>query len=545
MSRFRPPARAIILSGFMGTGKTVVGRLLAERWDLEWVETDAVIEQQEGTSIAQIFATHGEQYFRDRETAALREVLRQEGLVLSTGGGMLLRAENVELLQAAGPIVCLRASPETIVERTSATAERPLLDKPDPLAEIKRLLAAREEAYQQADYHLDTDNLTPEDAADRCEQMLATDPRAIFLLPRPVQVQVALGPESYLIHIGAGLLSETGCLFPSPQPARRAGIITTENLVDLYAQSLQDSLADARWEVNLFPVPDGESSKSLHTAELLYADLLDADFDRSSTIFALGGGMVGDLAGFVAATFMRGIDLVQVPTSLLAQVDASVGGKVAVNLPAGKNLVGAFHQPQAVIIDLQTLPTLPQPQFRGGLAEVIKHAAIADAEMFEYLEDNIAGVLAGDRVALKYLLARNCQIKAEVVSQDPHEQGQRVVLNYGHTIGHALERAAEQWEMGHGEAVALGMIAESRLAVELGLAEPQSAQRLRELVQAAGLPTTASGIDLQRAARALSVDKKISAGRLRLPIVPQIGEVQITEQVQLSTLQQAITSLSD
>lgn len=545
MACFRPPASAIILSGFMGTGKTVVGRLLAERCGLKWLETDALIEQQEGTSIAQIFATRGEGYFRDQESIVLRQVLGQESLVLSIGGGMLLCPENVQLLQAAGPIICLHASPQTILERTSATQERPLLDKPDSLAEIKRLLAAREEAYQQADYHLNTNNFTPQQVADHCEEVLATDPRAIFLLPEPVHVEVALGPDSYPIHIGEGLLPEIGRLLSPSEPGRRAGIITTENLVALYAGTVQDSLANGGWEVSLFPVPDGESSKCLSIAEWLYNALLEANFDRTSTVFALGGGMVGDLAGFVAATFMRGIDLVQLPTSLLAQVDASVGGKVAVNLPAGKNLVGAFHQPQAVIIDTQPLQTLPQRQFRCGLAEVIKHAAIADAEMFEYLSHSMPRVLAGHRIALKYLLARNCQIKAEVVSQDPHEHGRRVILNYGHTIGHALERAAGEWDLTHGEAVALGMIVESRLAVELGLAEPHTAERLRELVRAAGLPTTASSIDLQRAAAALSVDKKIAGGRLRLPIVPQIGQVQITEQVQLPVLQQAITNLAD
>jgi len=545
MARFRPPAGAIILTGFMGTGKSQVGRLLAQRWGLKFIETDALIEEQEGTPIAQIFATRGEPYFRDRETAVLRQVLGQEAIVLSTGGGTLLRPENVELLRAAGPIICLQASAETILERITGTDQRPLLNKPDPLAEIKRLLAAREPAYQQADYHLDTDNLAPEQVADRCKDLMIVDPRATFLVPGAVQVAIAMGADSYLIDIDDGLLSSAGQIIPPAEPGRRAGIITSDNLVSLYADTVKDALTSAGWEVSLFPVPDGEASKSLATAEQLYGALLEADFDRSSTIFALGGGVIGDLAGFVAATFMRGIDFVQLPTSLVAQVDASVGGKVAVNLPAGKNLVGAFHQPQAVIIDTQCLQTLPERQLRCGLAEVIKHAALADAELFAYLENNMARIWAGDPIVLKYLLARNCQIKAEVVSRDPHEHGERVILNYGHTVGHALERSASEWDLAHGEAVALGMIAESRLAVELGLAEPETASRLHGLIQQVGLPTSAAGIDLQQAAAALSVDKKIARGRLRWPVVPTIGQVRITADVQLPAFQQALRNLVD
>ncbi len=545
MSRFQPPPQAIILTGFMGTGKSQVGRLLAQRWGLRLVETDALIEEQEGTSIAQIFAQRGEGYFRDLETAILQDILGEERLVISTGGGMLLRPENLQLLRGAGPIICLQATPETILERTSGSAERPLLNQPDPLAEIKRLLSARAEAYQQADYQVDTDDLTLQQIADRCEELLADHPGAVFLVPRPVQVKVDLGPESYAIHIGQDLLAAVGELVPPAKRGRRAGIITSENLVPLYAEVVRDSLDVADWNVSVFPVPDGEASKSLAQAEQLYGALLAADFDRTSTIFALGGGVVGDLAGFVAATFMRGIDHVQLPTSLLAQVDASVGGKVAVNLPAGKNLVGAFHQPRAVIVDIGSLQTLPQRQLRCGLAEIIKHAAIADAEMFGYLEANMANILAGEVVALKYLVARNCQIKAEVVSQDPQERGLRAVLNYGHTIGHALERAATQWDLTHGEAVALGMIAESRLATQLGLAEDETASRLYKLIKQAGLPTEATGIDLQQASAALSVDKKIAHNQLRLPIVPRIGQVQITEDVEMATLQQVLSSLAD
>jgi len=271
--------------------------------------------------------------------------------------------------------------------------------------------------------------------------------------------------------------------------------------------------------------------------------LAEAGFDRSSVVFAVGGGMVGDLAGFVAAVFMRRVEFVQVPTTLLAQVDASVGGKVAVDLPRAKNLVGAFHQPRVVIVDIETLSTLADSQLQSGLGEVVKHAAIADAEMFSYLEENLEQVMARDPVSLKYLLARNCQIKAGVVTADPQEHCRRAVLNFGHTIGHAVERAAPQWQLSHGEAVAVGMVAESEVAVEKKLSEPDVLERLRRLVTHAGLQPDLSGIDPQQAWTAMSADKKLRGGRLRLPVVPRIGQVVLTDQIQLTDLQEAIERL--
>jgi 3-dehydroquinate synthase len=292
-------------------------------------------------------------------------------------------------------------------------------------------------------------------------------------------------------------------------------------------------------------VGSGEASKTLASAEQLCQGMADVELDREAVVFALGGGMIGDLAGFVASVYMRGIALVQVPTSLLAQVDASVGGKVAVDLPRAKNLVGAFHQPRAVLIDLSTLDSLPDEQMRAGLGEAIKHAAIADERMFAYLEGNLDSVIKRDRVALKYVLARNCQIKAAVVAADPQEQDWRAVLNFGHTIGHAVERAALDWRLAHGQAVAVGMIGESRVAVERGLAEPEVVERLGRLCRQAGLLDDIGVINPEQAWAAMAADKKIRLGRLRLPVVPRIGQVTLTEEVQLADLRRALESLAD
>jgi len=339
----RPPAGAIILTGFMGTGKSVVAELLSRRWGLSSVDTDAMIEEQVGASIAEIFATRGEQHFRDIETEILTQLAGQCGLIISTGGGMLLREDNVALLRQMGPIICLHASAETIMQRTSASDQRPLLNRPDPQTEIQQLLADREAAYQQADYHVATDELSVEQAAEAVAEVMRADPRGCLLAAEPVEIPVELGDDSYTIHIGKGLLEAVGDIAALDQAGRRAAVITDDNLAELYASAVAESLERAGWDAHLFAVPSGEGSKTLGTAGQLCEQLAEAGLDRSSVVFAVGGGMVGDLAGFVAAVFMRGLEFVQVPTTLLAQVDASVGGKVAVDLPRGKNLVGAFH----------------------------------------------------------------------------------------------------------------------------------------------------------------------------------------------------------
>ncbi|MCK4323756.1 MAG: 3-dehydroquinate synthase [Armatimonadetes bacterium] len=539
----RPPADAIILTGFMGTGKSVVAKLLSRRWGLRSIDTDAMLEKQVGASIAEIFATRGEQHFRDLETQVLTQLAGQHGLIVSTGGGILLREDNVELLRQMGPVICLHASAETIMQRTAASSERPLLNRPDPQTDIQQLLAERDAAYQQADYHVATDELSVEQAAEAVAEAMRADPRGCLLAPEPVEIPVELGDDSYTIHIGNGLLEAVGEIAAPDQAGHRAAVITDDNLEELYASAVAESLERAGWDVALFVVPSGEGSKTLASAGQLCEQLAEAGLDRSGVVFAVGGGMVGDLAGFVAAVYMRGIPFIQVPTTLLAQVDASVGGKVAVDLPRAKNLVGAFHQPQAVIVDIETLSTLSGGQFQSGLAEVIKHAAIADAEMFSYLAENLEQVIGRDPASLKYLLARNCQIKAEVVTADPHEQGQRAVLNFGHTIGHALERAAPQWQLSHGEAVAVGMVAESEVAVKKALSEPDVPERLRRLVTQAGLQPDLTGIDPQQAGTAMSADKKLRGGRLRLPVVPRIGQVILTDQIQLADLQEAIERL--
>lgn len=360
--------------------------------------------------------------------------------------------------------------------------------------------------------------------------------------PEARVVGVELGAERYDIHVGARLLDRLGELVP-PRVGAKGVLVTCDGLPGEYASRCLASLTAAGWVVSSVVVPDGEQSKSLDQVRAIYEHCLDMGLDRGSTVFALGGGVVSDLAGFAAATYMRGIAFVPVPTTLLSQVDASVGGKTAVDLPRAKNVVGAFHQPVAVVIDTTTLTTLPDREFRSGMAEVVKHAAIADAELFAWLEARGSSDLRRDSDEIVEVVARNCRIKAEVVVSDPRETGRRACLNFGHTIGHALEVAATGWGLRHGEAVALGMVAESEMAVRLGLAEPDVPRRLRAVLQAHGLATEIGQWNPEVARAAITHDKKVVNGRLRLPLVPAIGQVTIAEDVAVAELLDALDGL--
>ena len=527
----RPPARAVCLVGFMGAGKTETGRLLADLLGLPLVDTDDLIEARAGRTIREIFDADGEFAFRDLEHAALREALGGPSAVVATGGGIMLRPDNVNLMHDAGPIVWLQVSAEEAVHRVGDAATRPLLDSEDPYLRAAELLAGRESVYAQADYEVDTCGLDAAACAEQAADLLARDPRACTLGSRlALSIAVAVPGSPYAGLVGHGLLEHAHALLDAAGlTPRTAAIVAPEGPCAAYADRLARSLTTAGWRPHAISVPDGEEAKSLAGLGSLWEAFASAGLDRGSVVFAVGGGVVGDLAGMAAATYMRGLPLVHVPTTLLAQIDSSLGGKVAVNLPQGKNLAGVFRQPRLVLADLLALDTLPDAHLLDGLAEGIKHAALFDADLFAWLEDCHAAVLARDPIALRYFVARNVQLKAAIVAADPTEANLRAVLNYGHTVGHALERAAPAWGLTHGQAVAVGMVAEARAAVAGGLASPQVAVRLEGLLSAAGLPARAPGLDLEVALAALKLDKKIVQGSLTSPVVADIGAVTLSQ----------------
>ncbi|MDX1650478.1 MAG: 3-dehydroquinate synthase [Myxococcota bacterium] len=342
--------------------------------------------------------------------------------------------------------------------------------------------------------------------------------------PRPRSVRVELGPRSYPIHIGWRTLGDVGPAVASATEASRALLVSVPPVARRYGAAVTRSLRHAGVRVHRFVVPDGERSKSVARARELWEGMLEAGADRSSVVVALGGGVVGDLAGFVAATLLRGLPFVQVPTSLLAMVDSSVGGKTGINVPRGKNLVGAFHQPRLVWMDASVLRSLPPRQRAAGLAELIKHAAIADADLFARLEADLDRVRELEPGPLLAALERSCAIKAAVVARDEREAGARMLLNFGHTLGHAVEALAGYRGVLHGEAVAMGMAFAARRSEGLGLAPSGTADRLEALLARAGLRTVLPDRPRRAYLRAISADKKRRDARIRFVVLRGIGK---------------------
>lgn len=343
------------------------------------------------------------------------------------------------------------------------------------------------------------------------------------------EIRVELGERSYDIHIGSNILTELAERLKQFGFSRIA-LISNPTVHGLYGRELMNSMNKRGLDVSAVIIPDGEEYKDLLWAYFVYGELLRRKLDRSSAVIALGGGVIGDIAGFVASTYMRGISCIQVPTTLLAQVDSSVGGKTGVNHPLGKNMIGAFHQPRLVWTDVNTLRTLPQREFLAGMAEVIKYGVIWDEGFFKYLEDNREKILNLEKDVLERIIRRSCEIKAEVVSRDEREEGLRAILNYGHTIGHALETATGYTGHLHGEAVAIGMHLEARLSSLLGFTDEKVVARIRSQIEAFELPGTINmGIEDERLLSSMQFDKKAVAGKLRFVLPERIGSVKITD----------------
>jgi 3-dehydroquinate synthase len=341
------------------------------------------------------------------------------------------------------------------------------------------------------------------------------------------EIRVELGERSYDIFIGSGALDALADRLKDSRFSRIA-IISNPTVYGIYGSALSDSLKKAGFEAPVIIIPDGEEYKELLWAYYIYGELLAQKLDRASALIALGGGVIGDITGFVASTYMRGISFIQVPTTLLAQVDSSVGGKTGVNHPLGKNMIGTFYQPRIVWADTETLKTLPKREFLAGMAEVIKYGVIWDEVFFRFLEEKREKILNLDRDALEHIIKRSCEIKAEVVSEDEREIGLRAILNYGHTIGHALETATGYSEYLHGEAVAIGMYCEAKLAYLAGLIDKKEVERIRALINSYGLPQQMpSGIDEEKILASMQLDKKAVAGRLKFILPERIGSVRI------------------
>ncbi|MBI5663840.1 MAG: 3-dehydroquinate synthase [Nitrospirae bacterium] len=522
----------IVLTGFMGTGKTSVGKELSRMLGYQFVDTDKLIEEKEGKPVSLIFKEKGEDHFRKLEQDTVKEVSMMRNVVIATGGGVIKNRKNVENLGRNGIIVWLKAEPEIILKRVMTEGgKRPLLDVEEPLQEINNLLSARIKLYEQADTSIDTNYITPRESANEIIDRLGLDHPG---------VAVDLNERSYNIVIGSKVLPKLGLRIKKFRPSKIA-IISNTTIFPLYKDLLFGPLRQYHIVPEIILIPDGEEYKDLLWIYYIHSKLLKARFDRDSLLIAFGGGVVGDITGFIASTYMRGIRYMQVPTTLLAQVDSSVGGKTGVNHPLGKNMIGAFYQPSLVLIDIDILRTLPKREFYAGMAEIIKYGVIADGKLFDDLETNMENILSlGD--GLINIIRRSCEIKADVVSRDEREGGLRAILNFGHTIGHAIETVTGYKRYLHGEAIAIGMCAAADLAVRMKIFQKDEAIRLRKLVEMYNLPSRVpDDLNVSEMISAMEVDKKAKAGKLRFILPESIGKVRIEEDVDRGLIREVLS----
>lgn len=513
-----PPSQfPIFLYGPSATGKSTTGKILAELLSLPFIDLDAEIETRAGMPIPDIFTLEGEPGFRAREHQTLKASLEQfapSHAVIALGGGALLNPDSRALAESHGPIICLTAPVEILAARLRADANpRPLLSA-DPEERLRTLLATRAEHYASFPLQLSTFNLQPADTAWEIQILLGRFHVKGMGTPYDVLVQ-----PGGLDTLGEALTAR-GLLPP-------AGVVMDTTVGGLYLERVRKALESRDFPVKDIVIPPGEAYKTIETAGQIWAGLLAGGMERRSTVVAVGGGVVGDLAGFAAATFLRGVKWVAVPTTLLAMVDASLGGKTGADLPEGKNLVGAFHAPRLVLADPTVLRTLPLPELRSGMAEVIKHGVIADPKLFEMCKKPLAQWERGWGEGL----ARAMSVKVKVICEDPFEQGFRAALNLGHTVGHAVEWVSG-FQLRHGEAVAIGMVSEARIAERMGLASRGLADEIADCLRGVGLPTEIPP-ELDRAAilRTMQVDKKKAGGKVKFALPVRIGEVQVGVEV--------------
>ena len=527
--------RSLVLVGMMGAGKTSVGKRLALKLGLPFIDADEEIEAGARMTIPEIFEKFGEPYFRDGERRVIARLLESGPCVLATGGGAYMNASTRERIAKAGVSVWIKPDPEVLMRRVRKRSNRPLLQTADPEATLRALLAERNPVYALADITVEAHDGPHEAVVDMILAALAR--RAGEAEPAPHRVRVDLDARGYDIFIGEGLIAEAGSRIAALFPKARAAIVTDENVAAHWLAPLQQSLAGAGIEAETIVRPAGETTKSYAEFAHVSDALIAARIERRDIVIALGGGVIGDLAGFCAATLRRGVDYVQIPTSLLAQVDSSVGGKTAINSPLGKNLIGAFHQPRLVLADLSTLRTLSEREFRAGYAEVVKYGLIDDRAFFDWLEANRADLFAGGPARAR-AVAVSCAAKARVVAADETEQGARALLNLGHTFGHALEALAhyDPAVIVHGEGVAVGLALAFRFSQALGHCAGQDAVRVERHLQAAGLPTHIQDIKGLNASphtmlEAMKQDKKVERGRLTFILARGIGESFVAKDV--------------
>ena len=500
----------LFLYGPPGSGKSTIGPKLADVLHLPFTDLDTVIVNQSGMSIPAIFLQEGEAGFRDREKRAFIDCIRMQNQVLALGGGTLLNPETRAVAEQNGVILCLSADYEILADRLKKTdLERPLLISKNSFDDqLLELLTRREEHYLTFPNQLDTSFASIDDIVWQAQVKAG-----IFHVKGP--------GIDYDVRISQNCLKRLGEILYQRKYSGSIAIVTDENVAPLYLGTIIDSLHRFGYKVDTVTIPSGEENKNLQTIANIWDKFLSMGLDRQSIAIALGGGVVGDLTGFAAATYLRGIRWIVVPTTLLAMVDSSLGGKTGIDLPQGKNLVGAFHPPSLVIADTSVLNTLPENEFRSGMAEVIKHSVIDDPYLYSLCKPGWISV----KQNLDQIVQRAMAVKIKIITEDPFEKDKRAVLNFGHTLGHALEKLSN-YQIRHGEAVAIGMAVFSKLSEKMGVAEEGMTAEIISTLKGMGLPVNFfMTITPQELENALKVDKKRADGLLRVVLPVRIGEV--------------------
>ena len=520
----------------MGAGKSAVGRQLAQKLKREFHDSDHDIVARTGVDISYIFEKEGEDGFRKRETEAILMLCAKENILLSTGGGSVIRKENRDAISANGFVIYLHASVNQQARRTKKKDNRPLLKQDNPEKVLQRLMTDREHFYRQvADIVINTDEQKVSNVVDAIvERLDKINMQQLSIELKSVSVNTK--SRVYPALVGTSLLDtpqNISALFSQPTV-----VVTDENLDILYRTKLEEKISPLAWLV----VPATEESKSFDTYQWLLSELVALGVKRDAVLIGIGGGVVGDLTGFVAASYMRGTQLMHIPTSLLAMVDSSIGGKTGINLAEGKNLVGSIYQPYTVIADLNFLNTLPEREYLSGLAEVIKYAFLYDSKLLENLELNFEKIKNRDMLVMSEIVSRCIEIKAEIVEADEHDFGHRMLLNFGHTFGHAIETLQEYKGFKHGEAVAVGMCMAADLSAQIGKISMQNAKRAKRLIANFGLPTKWSKFKVDEFMQVMLGDKKNTSATQRFILLNSLGNAYVDESISSEQVEKVLKS---
>ena len=540
----------IFLTGLSGSGKSSVGRRVSEllRWD--FIDTDTLLSERYGMPVGQILIEFGEQRFRQMESEALILSADHECVVIATGGGAVISEANRTFMREHGLTFYLETSVEIAwrrvqeqIHQSGKSAERPLVVGTDGQRRLQSLFLARKAWYEEAVVCISTN----EDSLDIISKRVVAFALTNGYLSTSTQSQ-----ETVTLQLGkvtSRAIVEWGGLRHLPQYLKSSGflqrvfIVTDSDIGRLYSEPILSLLLDAGFVPQIFTISAGEASKSIWSWQQILNWLVEQKAEQREPIIVVGGGVIGDLAGFVAATYHRGVPLIQIPTSLLAQVDSAIGGKTGINHPLGKNLIGAFYQSELIIVDPAFLLTLPERVYLEGWAEIVKYGMILDTDLFEMLEDHSSSLHARDATLLTKIITRCIQLKMDVVQRDERDGGLRNILNYGHTFGHALEVLTDYGSWLHGEAVAVGMEVAARIAVARGLLTNEHALRQRGLLLSLHLPLRCPGIDTISVLEKMQRDKKVRAGQMRWILPTQIGQAKIYDDVPLALIEEAVAKV--